>query len=53
MIILFADETLLLDPGLHCVRDYLKLPCDFKKNATELSKQDLYSFFHVYLVERL
>lgn len=24
-----------------------------KKNATELSKQDLYSFFHVYLVERL
>ena len=31
MIILFADETILLDPGLHCVRDYLKLPCDFKK----------------------
>ena len=53
MIILFANETLLLDPGLHCVRDYLKLPCDFQKNATELSKQDLYSFFHVYLVERL
>ena len=31
MIILFAKETLLLDPGLHCIGGYLKLPCDFQK----------------------
>ena len=37
MIILFASETLLLDPGLNCVRDYLKLPCDFQKKKMPLN----------------
>ena len=38
MIILFASETLLLDPSLNCVRDYLKLPCDFQKKKCHLIK---------------
>ena len=43
MIILFANETLLLDPGLHCIRGYLKLPCDFQKKC-HLSKQTRFIF---------
>lgn len=51
LTIMFTNETHLLDPCLHCSRDYLKLPCGFKKY--HLSKQDLCSPFSFYQVERL